>query len=149
MPKLIYETIPYSYLLAGALLMLSQQPLLIALAGFFLYTAGALCWVTRAKYRQRHGRRYPISEYRSEPKFITDPIDNYSLSTTLPSSIYETLPFAYLLAGILSYQVYLALTTSFLAYISTILFATTGFYTWMLRSYHRGYHQAHSPMLND
>ncbi|MEH6825144.1 MAG: hypothetical protein V7629_14645 [Motiliproteus sp.] len=129
--------------------MLIQQNTLLAMAGLALFVAGSLCWVTRARYRQRHGRRYPIREYHDLPKLSTDPIDNYQRSTTLPANIYEALPFTYLIAAILSYQIYLYTAPSYPAYLATVLFTTAGLYTWLLRGYHRGYHQPHSPVLND
>ncbi|MEH6471614.1 MAG: hypothetical protein V7752_10200 [Halopseudomonas sp.] len=129
--------------------MLVQKGTLVGIAGFALYIAGALCWVTRACYRQRHGRRYPTSEYRDDPKLSVDPIDNYQRSIALPEKLYEYLPFGYMFAGILSYQVYLHLAPSYLSVIATTLFTTAGLCIWMLRGYYRGYHRAHSPVLND
>lgn len=156
MPKLIYETLPYSYLIAGAGLMLSQQGLLFGLAGFSLYCAGATCWITRACYRQRHGRCYPAREYQDDPKPRMLPIDNYSNSLRLSKSLYEVLPFCYILAGLASYQLYLSQPplhlqqpTSYLALIATLLFSSGGLCIWILRSHYRGYHQYHSPVVND
>ncbi len=154
MPKLIYEIQPYAYLVAGAAMILSQHGLFIWMAGGALYTAGALCWVTRAQFRQRHGRRYPCLEYRDHPKASVNPIDSYSRTRSLPSALYELLPFGSMLAGLISYQVYLHQVPAdrvplYLLATATSLFFIAGLCIWTMRGYYRGYHQAHSPILND
>ncbi|MEH6649165.1 MAG: hypothetical protein V7707_03970 [Motiliproteus sp.] len=156
MPKLIYETLPYGYLIAGAGLMLSQQGMLFGLAGVSLYCAGAMCWITRACYRQRHGRCYPTQEYKDTPKPSMYPIDNYKNSLRLSKTFYEILPFCYILAGLASYRLYLMQPPihlqqppSYLSLIATLLFCSGGFSVWILRSHYRGYHQHHSPVIND
>ncbi len=148
MPKWIYEAQPYCYLAAGTALIMSEKGVLVELAGLSLYAAGALCWITRARYRQRHGRRYPIQEYHDQPKPQALPIDNYHQTRNLPKPLYEGLPFGYLLAGLASYQVYLQ-QPSYLLMVATVLFASAGLCAWILRGYYRGYHQHHSPVLND
>lgn len=148
-PKWIYEALPYSYLALGATLMVTSHSRLMVLAGLALYIAGALCWIVRARYRQRHGRRYPAQEYRDLPKPRVLPIDNYTKTRRLPKALYEALPFSYLLAGLLSYQLFLPLQPSYLSMAASVLFFSAGLSSWILRGHYRGYHQSHSPVLND
>ena len=149
MPKVLYEVRPYLCLAAGAALIVGQNGLVLWLAGFSLYCAGALCWVIRAQFRQRHGRRYPTREYHDLPKGDSSPIDSYQASLALPERVYELLPFGYILAGLVCCQLYLHLIPSYLTAASTSLFLSAGLGVWVLRGYYRGYHRAHAPAVYD
>ena len=58
LPRLLYESLPLFYLLAGLLfLVVTKQPLLL-FAGLLLYTCGTLIWVMRSGNRRTDNTRY-------------------------------------------------------------------------------------------
>ncbi len=58
LPRLLYESLPLFYLLAGLLfLVVTKQPLLL-FAGLLLYTCGTLIWVMRSGNRRTDHTRY-------------------------------------------------------------------------------------------
>ena len=58
LPRLLYESLPLFYLLAGLLfLVVTKQPLLL-FAGLLLYTCGTLIWVMRSGNRRTDNIRY-------------------------------------------------------------------------------------------
>ena len=58
LPRLLYESLPLLYILAGLFfLVITKQPLLL-FAGLLLYTCGTLIWVMRSGNRRTDNIRY-------------------------------------------------------------------------------------------
>ncbi len=82
LPKPLYEMLPFSYLIAGSLLIsISDRPLLF-FSGSLFFLAGASVWILRSAFRR-----------------ITTPFPPMSVLLVIPEVIYESLPFAYLFIG--------------------------------------------------
>ena len=69
LPRLLYESLPLFYLLAGLLfLVVTKQPLLL-FAGLLLYTCGTLIWVMRSGNRRTDNIRY-ANKRRMTPEWL-------------------------------------------------------------------------------
>lgn len=84
LPKAIYETLPYLYLLVSLSLLAGHADWIVLVFAWILYTGAAITWVLRSDARRVNPRR---------PK--------ESKELLLHDDIYESLPFFYLGGGVL------------------------------------------------
>ncbi|WP_051448952.1 hypothetical protein [Tolumonas lignilytica] len=84
LPSMIYESLPRLYTLGGIAMIFSSDRLLIIISGILFYCAGASVWVMRSRNRR-----------------TDEPADLSHKRLVLPEPIYEFLPFAYFLLGVL------------------------------------------------
>ena len=69
LPRLLYESLPLLYILAGLFfLVITKQPLLL-FAGLLLYTCGTLIWVMRSGNRRTDNIRY-ANKRRMTPEWL-------------------------------------------------------------------------------
>ena len=69
LPRLLYESLPLLYILAGLFfLVITKQPLLL-FAGLLLYTCGTLIWVMRSDNRRTDNMHY-TNKHKMTPEWL-------------------------------------------------------------------------------
>ncbi len=118
LPKSLYEILPYTYLLLGAMLIVSLDSPFTYASGALLYMAGAAVWVVRSSHRRKNN---------------SQEIQNRRGLVVFPEKLYEFLPFAYMGLGIV-------LATAFsnpVAYLSAFVLGFAGALVWLIRAIYR------------
>lgn len=144
MPKSIYETAPFIYLISGSYCLITSSSAVISSAGILLFFAGATIWIKRSQTRSRQGRHYPTTAYLNHDKSMNRPVDRYRSPYLVPSLVYEYLPFTYVLAGLFCYRYQQTYALSILILLAASLFILAGMCSWIMRGYFRGYHRHQS-----
>ncbi|MCE0555644.1 MULTISPECIES: hypothetical protein [unclassified Motilimonas] len=68
--KVTYEVLPSTYLLTGIGSISMLEPYYGVIAGFILYSIGALIWVMRSNYRRKDEHRKPTRTHFVWPEWL-------------------------------------------------------------------------------
>ncbi|WP_306522564.1 hypothetical protein [Rheinheimera sp.] len=115
LPSYLYETLPYGYMTAGAAAVVFTPGYVAALSGAILILAGALVWILRSDHRRGDRQKF------------------YLKAGGLPFWLYEMQPFAYVIAGLLCWQ----LTQNQFVYPFALIFIVVGAQIFFMRSSQR------------
>lgn len=115
LPSPIYEALPYGYMAMGTTAVVLTPGYIAAVSGVLLIVAGALVWILRSDHRR--GDRQYFQHKGGE----------------LPFWFYEMQPFAYVIAGLLCWQ----LTQNQFLYPSSLILMVVGAQIFVMRNSQR------------
>jgi hypothetical protein len=115
LPGPLYEALPYGYMAAGTTAVVLTPGYIAALSGVLLIIAGALVWILRSEHRR--GDRQYFQQRSGE----------------LPFWFYEMQPFAYVIAGLLCWQ----LSQNQFVYPSALILIVVGTQIFVMRNSQR------------
>lgn len=115
LPNYLYETLPYGYMTAGAAAVVFTPGYVAAMSGALLILAGALVWILRSEHRRGDRHKLQLK------------------SGVLPFWVYEIQPFAYVIAGLLCWQ----LSHNQFVYPFALIFIVVGAQVFVMRSSQR------------
>ena len=118
LPKRIYESLPYLYILSALGVVALTEGGLVYLFAALLYAGGAMVWVMRSAYRRKTS---PVV-VRNRRGFVL-----------FPALLYEYLPFLYLAAGVLV----LSLVAAPWNLVPGGMLCLAGLLVWMIRAIYR------------
>ncbi|WP_428033615.1 hypothetical protein [Amphritea sp.] len=95
LPTPLYESTPYlCFATCSLLAILYNQVPAMLLAALTLYLYGSALWIMRSNYRRRD---------RREHRLLLSQISRGNIEGYLPEWLYESLPFFYLIGGVICY----------------------------------------------
>ena len=115
LPGPLYEALPYGYMAAGTTAVVLTPGYMAAVSGVLLMIAGALVWILRSDHRR--GDRQYFQQKGGE----------------LPFWFYEMQPFAYVIAGLLCWQ----LSQNQFVYPSALILMVVGTQVFVMRNSQR------------